>query len=348
MPKNLKSDSINEDNLKAVITPLATTFNTVNNTTYNDLIKIATDIATVFNTVNTVQSTYAPLTNPTFTGTVTVPTAVNQTDAINLAQLQNAISSGKMQQNVRAATTASITLSGVQTIDGISLQAGDRVLVKDQISTPTKDDNENSDIETRDSSKTTSPQNGIYTVSTGAWQRTNDFMAGTNVDGYLYSVNEGTVNGSNFFKVRSSGSDMPVTSGTSNITFDEIDSLSTAQVNNIINTALSPVNTNITNLQNSSLMNYPTATGGIIQTQLLNTAIASSAITLTLPTPTLNYVYLLGNASNSSTNVTYAFPAGTNFIPAGSTTASTSIILSPGKAIKVAFNTANNQFTETI
>ena len=45
---------------------------------------------------------------------------------------------------VKAATTANITLSGLQTIDGVSCAAGDRVLVKNQ-ATPS--------------------ENGIYVVS---------------------------------------------------------------------------------------------------------------------------------------------------------------------------------------
>ncbi|MGL5586847.1 MAG: hypothetical protein ACRDDI_02230, partial [Aeromonas veronii] len=36
------------------------------------------------------------------------------------------------KQSVRAATVANITLSGAQTIDGVTLTVGDRVLVKDQ------------------------------------------------------------------------------------------------------------------------------------------------------------------------------------------------------------------------
>ena len=52
-----------------------------------------------------------------------------------------------------AATTANITLSAPQTIDGLAVIAGDRVLVKNQ---------------------TTTSQNGIYQVNAGAWTRTTD------------------------------------------------------------------------------------------------------------------------------------------------------------------------------
>lgn len=55
---------------------------------------------------------------------------------------------------VRAATTADITLSGAQTIDGIAVVAGNRVLVKDQSS---------------------GAQNGIYVAAAGAWSRATDF-----------------------------------------------------------------------------------------------------------------------------------------------------------------------------
>lgn len=54
----------------------------------------------------------------------------------------------------RVATTAAITLSGLQTIDGVALAAGDRVLVKDQAS---------------------SADNDIYVAATGAWVRAKDF-----------------------------------------------------------------------------------------------------------------------------------------------------------------------------
>jgi hypothetical protein len=58
-----------------------------------------------------------------------------------------------VKASVKAATTANITLSGAQTIDGVSIVAGDRVLVKDQTSTPT---------------------NGIYVAASGAWARSAD------------------------------------------------------------------------------------------------------------------------------------------------------------------------------
>src|SRR5699024_7076911 len=69
--------------------------------------------------------------------------------------LDNRYLSGFLQrQSVVAATTGNITLSGTQTIDGVSVQVGDRVLVKNQ---------------------TNGEDNGIYVVSSTAWTRSTDF-----------------------------------------------------------------------------------------------------------------------------------------------------------------------------
>jgi hypothetical protein len=58
-----------------------------------------------------------------------------------------------VKASVKAATTANITLSGAQTIDGVAIVAGDRVLVKNQ---------------------TASQNNGIYVADSGAWARSAD------------------------------------------------------------------------------------------------------------------------------------------------------------------------------
>jgi len=58
-----------------------------------------------------------------------------------------------VKASVRAATTANITLSGTQTVDGVALSVDDRVLVKNQ---------------------STQSGNGIYLVKAGAWARSSD------------------------------------------------------------------------------------------------------------------------------------------------------------------------------
>jgi hypothetical protein len=77
--------------------------------------------------------------------------------------------------NARIATTELITLSGVQTVDGVLLSLGDRVLVKNQ---------------------TNSNENGLYIVSASAWSRDSAFSTGaSNVTaGWAINVDYGTRN----------------------------------------------------------------------------------------------------------------------------------------------------------
>lgn len=94
------------------------------------------------------------------------------------------------------ATTANITLSGHQTIDGVALAENDRVLVRSQ-STPS--------------------ENGIYTVSSGNWERARDFDGALDVvDGTRIFVVSGTVYARVEFVVTSSD---PITVGDSAISF---------------------------------------------------------------------------------------------------------------------------------
>lgn len=98
---------------------------------------------------------------------------------------------------VRVATTAAITLNGLQTVDGVSLASGDRVLVKDQA---------------------TESENGIYEASTSDWQRANDFDGNNDVlSGTLIIVGpDGTQNGQTIWQVTT---DDPISVGTSDIVF---------------------------------------------------------------------------------------------------------------------------------
>ena len=83
---------------------------------------------------------------------------------------------------VQIATTANITLSGEQTIDGV-LTSGTDVLVKDQ---------------------TAADENGAYVSASGAWTRRTDFDADAEVDpGAVFFVREGTANGGKAFFVSS-------------------------------------------------------------------------------------------------------------------------------------------------
>ena len=71
----------------------------------------------------------------------------------------------------RAGTIADITLSGLQTLDGVTLVGGDRVLVKNQ---------------------TAAADNGIYIAASGAWARSADMDLASEFAGAFTFIEEGT------------------------------------------------------------------------------------------------------------------------------------------------------------
>lgn len=88
-----------------------------------------------------------------------------------IAYVDSVASGLSWKASVRAATTANITLSGAQTIDGVSVIAGDRVLVKAQ---------------------TTGSANGIYVAAAGAWSRAVDADVAAELLHAAVMVREGT------------------------------------------------------------------------------------------------------------------------------------------------------------
>lgn len=100
----------------------------------------------------------------------------NPADAVNKSQLDAAvaaIASGSAKNVVRLATTANITLSGTQTIDGVAGSADDRIFVKNQ---------------------TAPEENGLYLMKSGAWVRTSDADTWAELVGAIVPVAEGTAN----------------------------------------------------------------------------------------------------------------------------------------------------------
>jgi hypothetical protein len=103
-----------------------------------------------------------------------VATPTDATDAANKAYVDATRSGLDVKASVRAATTANITLSNTQTIDGVALAVDNRVLVKNQ---------------------STASENGIYIVKSGAWIRAEDAdntPAGEVTSGMFTFVEEGT------------------------------------------------------------------------------------------------------------------------------------------------------------
>ncbi|MBC7211590.1 MAG: hypothetical protein H5U33_15840 [Pseudomonas sp.] len=122
-----------------------------------------------------------------------VPSEDNKTQLLQAIQ---GIAASDLKQSVRVATTGPIALSGLQTIDGLALAAGYRVLVKDQAN---------------------ASQNGIYVASAGAWGRALD--ANDNADftpGFIVVVQAGAQHGGSVWQLKNQ---MVPTVGTTDLTF---------------------------------------------------------------------------------------------------------------------------------
>ena len=127
------------------------------------------------------------------------PTA--DADAANKGYVDGVAQGLDVKDSVVATTTANGTLSTAfangQSIDGVTLQTGDRILIKNQ---------------------TTASQNGIYNVNaSGAPSRTTDMGTGSNAAGAFVFVEQGTVNAENGFTCTSDTGSAVV--GTNNLTF---------------------------------------------------------------------------------------------------------------------------------
>ena len=113
----------------------------------------------------------------TTTGQITTQPS-GPTDIVNLLALQSYAAGISWKQPVACATLTNITLSGLQTIDGYTTLAGDRVIVKNQ---------------------TTTANNGIYIASSGAWSRSSDANTWNELVSAIAFVEYGSQAGSAWF-----------------------------------------------------------------------------------------------------------------------------------------------------
>ncbi|OYT78239.1 phage tail protein [Pseudomonas sp. PGPPP2] len=114
--------------------------------------------------------------------------------------ITEAMNKQDFKHSVLVATTANIVLSGLQTIDGVLLTAGARVLVKNQVQ---------------------AKDNGLYVVpAAGAWKRAQDADVSVEVTpGLFVSVETGTVNGDSVWQLVT---DAPIVLGTTALAFEMV------------------------------------------------------------------------------------------------------------------------------
>jgi hypothetical protein len=134
-------------------------------------------------------------------------TPTDGTDAATKNYVDSAAQGIDWKASVRAATTAAVTLASDlengDTLDGVTLATGDRVLVKNQ---------------------STGSENGIYVVkSSGAPDRSTDADAGSELtSNFAVFVEEGTVNADQGYTLTNNGS---ITIGTTALTFTQFTGL---------------------------------------------------------------------------------------------------------------------------
>jgi phage-related tail fiber protein len=103
------------------------------------------------------------------------------------------------KHSVLVATTGPIVLSGLQTIDGVAVPAGSRVLVKDQVA---------------------SKDNGPYVAAAGVWARTDDADVSVEMTpGLFVHVEQGTTNSDSVWQLTT---DAPIVLGATQLTFEVI------------------------------------------------------------------------------------------------------------------------------
>lgn len=131
-----------------------------------------------------------------FTGVVAGVTPVGTSDLTTKGYVDGLFQGKGTKDPCRIATTANITLSGNQTIDGVLTVTGDRILVKDQSS---------------------AANNGIYLAAAGAWSRATDFDTSAEaVPGCLVPVSEGSSNAETMWEL---STDAAITLGSTSLTF---------------------------------------------------------------------------------------------------------------------------------
>ncbi|EEB56588.1 tail fiber protein H [Pseudomonas syringae pv. tomato T1] len=128
------------------------------------------------------------------------PTVVLATRSFVDLRIQEELSRLDNKQSVRAATTGPVVLAGIQSVDGVALVAGDRVLVKNQAS---------------------GKDNGLYSVvAGGAWLRVVDADVSVEVTpNLMVSVEQGDALFDTLWQLTTNA---PITLGTTALAFEQV------------------------------------------------------------------------------------------------------------------------------
>ena len=196
--------------------------------------------------------------------TVQVATPSADAQAANKGYVDSVAQGLDVKDSCKVATTANITLSGTQTIDGIGVLADERVLVKNQ---------------------STASENGLYLCKAGAWSRTDDLAAGVDAAGAFVFIEQGSTQADAGFVCTSDKGAAVV--GTNALAFTQFSGAGSVEAGNGLSRSGSTLSVN---LDGSTLAvsgsGVKVADGGIADAQISNSAaiavskLAASSVTL--------------------------------------------------------------------
>jgi hypothetical protein len=253
-------------------------------------------------TIATQDSSNVSLTGGSITG---LGSPSSGSDAATKTYVDNLITGLKTRIICRAASTADVTIASAlengDTLDGVTLVTGDRVLLKNQ---------------------STDSQNGIYTVvASGSASRDTEFDTITELAGQLVIIQEGTVNADTFHLCTT---DTSATLGSSSISFTKVTPSNSGTVTSIVagtgltgGTITSSGTLAIDTGVVTTLTGTQTLTNKTLTTPIISSI--SNTGTVTLPTATDT---LVGRATTDTlTNKTLTLPTIDNIKIGYSTTA---------------------------
>ncbi len=188
---------------------------------------------------------YVNANGDTLTGALTLSAdPVNPLHAATKQYVDSVAQGLDPKASVRCATTGNITLSGLQTIDGVTVIAGNRVLAKLQ---------------------TGGINNGIWVAAAGAWSRAADADSSAEVTPGMYCfVEEGTVNGATGWNLTTTNVNLGVTP----LTFTQFGAAVayTAGTNvSIVGTVISVPNANMPYDIAGSILSKPAASAVVMR-----------------------------------------------------------------------------------
>ena len=149
------------------------------------------------------------------------------------AQINSKANTAQIDKSVKVVATSAITLSGVQTIDGVTVTTGDQVLI---------------------APPTPSISNGIWTVSSGAWTRSTQMPTGYDADHSKVFVEQGTLNYGSIWSSQYTSSTSIV--GTSTLFFYKVQNPNFLGLYTNLTSAISTGNTTLPVVSTAGFPNY--------------------------------------------------------------------------------------------